>query len=125
MVVISKEDFEQVEVMVQGKPSLKRVMSNLAFGSPNVSFIGGVEANQLGSGFELKPNPIEVKLKPKKEGLKSRDRDSEDNREDRQDPRGRERRISRRSESDMFTAKQIHMLMSRWSRPSYPNAETS
>jgi len=67
MVVISKEGFEQVEVMVQGKPSLKKVMSNLAFGSPNVSFIGGVGANQLGSDFELKPNPIEVKLKPKKE----------------------------------------------------------
>tara|TARA_B100000809_G_scaffold236407_1_gene255425 strand:- start:311 stop:721 length:411 start_codon:yes stop_codon:yes gene_type:complete len=67
MVVISKEGFEQVEVMVQGKPSLKRVMSNLTFGSPNVSFIGGVEASQLGADFELKPNPIEVKLKPKKE----------------------------------------------------------
>ena len=67
MVVISKEGFEQVEVMVQGKPNLKRVMSNLTFGSPNVSFIGGVKANQLGADFELKPNPIEVKLKPKKE----------------------------------------------------------
>jgi hypothetical protein len=46
MVVISKESFEQVEVMVQGKPSLKRMMSNLTFGSPTVSFIGGVRANQ-------------------------------------------------------------------------------
>ena len=70
MVVISKEGFEQVEVMVQGKPSLKKVMSNLAFGSPNVSFIGGVGANQLGSGLELAPNPIEVKLKPNKETAK-------------------------------------------------------
>lgn len=61
MVVISKEGFEQVEVMVQGKPSLKRVMSNLTFNGT----LGGV--NQLGADFELVPNPIEVKLKPKKE----------------------------------------------------------
>ena len=70
MVVISKEGFEQVEVMVQGKPTLKRVLSKLTgsfFGPSDVGRIGGVEANQLGADFELKPNPIEVKLKPKKE----------------------------------------------------------
>jgi hypothetical protein len=70
MVVISKEGYEQVEVMVQGQPTLKRVMSNLRgsfFGSSDVGRIGGVAANQVGADFELIPNPIEVKLKPKKE----------------------------------------------------------
>jgi hypothetical protein len=73
MVVISKDGYEQVEIIVQGKPTLKGVMNKLtesSFGSPNVSFIGGVGANQLGSGLELAPNPIEVKLKPNKETAK-------------------------------------------------------
>ena len=73
MVVISKDGYEQVEIIVQGKPTLKGVMNKLtgsSFGSPNVSFIGGVGANQLGSDLELAPNPIEVKLKPNKETAK-------------------------------------------------------
>ena len=73
MVVISRDGYEQVEVIVQGKPTLKGVMNNLtgsSFGTTDVRLLGGVESNQLGSSIELAPNPIEVKLKPNKETTK-------------------------------------------------------
>ena len=73
MVVISKDGYEQVEIIVQGKPTLKGVMNKVtgsSFGATDVRLLGGVESNQLGSGIELAPNPIEVKLKPNKETAK-------------------------------------------------------
>jgi len=68
MVVIEKEGYEQVEVMVQGIPTPKRVLiSGLGNHIVGTGLLGVMVDDQSGAAFELKPNPIEVKLKPKKE----------------------------------------------------------
>ena len=68
MVVIEKESYEQVEVMVQGIPTPKRVLiSGLGNHIVGAGLLGVMVDDQSGAAFELKPNPIEVKLKPKKE----------------------------------------------------------
>ena len=68
MVVIEKESYEQVEVMVQGIPTPKRVLiSGLGNHIVGTGLLGVMVDDQSGAAFELKPNPIEVKLKPKKE----------------------------------------------------------
>ena len=71
MVVIEKEGYEQVEVMVQGIPTPKRVLiSGLGNQIVGAGLLGEMVDDQSGAAFELKPNPIEVKLKPKKEAAK-------------------------------------------------------
>ena len=71
MVVIEKEGYEQVEVMVQGITTPKRVLiSGLGNQIVGAGLLGEMVDDQSGAAFELKPNPIEVKLKPKKEAAK-------------------------------------------------------
>ena len=68
MVVIEKEGYEQVEVMVQGITTPKRALiSGLGNQIVGAGLLGEMMDDQSGAAFELKPNPIEVKLKPKKE----------------------------------------------------------
>tara|TARA_B100000678_G_C17956403_1_gene401309 strand:- start:185 stop:592 length:408 start_codon:yes stop_codon:yes gene_type:complete len=71
MVVIEKEGYEQVEVMVQGITTPKRALiSGLGNQIVGAGLLGEMVDDQSGAAFELKPNPIEVKLKPKKEAAK-------------------------------------------------------
>ena len=71
MVVIEKGSYEQVEVMVQGIPTPKKVLiSGLGNQIVGAGLLGEMVDDQSGAAFELKPNPIEVKLKPKKEAAK-------------------------------------------------------
>ena len=71
IVVIEKEGYEQVEVMVQGITTPKRALiSGLGNQIVGAGLLGEMVDDQSGAAFELKPNPIEVKLKPKKEAAK-------------------------------------------------------
>ena len=68
MVVIEKEGYEQVEVVVQGiKTPKKFLLSGLGNLMLGANELGALVDDQTGAAYELKPNPIEVKLKPKKE----------------------------------------------------------
>ena len=68
MVVIEKEGYEQVEVVVQGiKTPKKFLLSGLGNLMLDANELGALVDDQTGAAYELKPNPIEVKLKPKKE----------------------------------------------------------
>ncbi|MBT3914668.1 MAG: PEGA domain-containing protein [Verrucomicrobia bacterium] len=67
MVVIEKEGYEQVEVVVQGIITPKKfLLSGLGNHLVGANQLGALVDDQTGAAYELKPNPIEVKLKPKK-----------------------------------------------------------
>ena len=68
MVVIEKEGYEQVEVVVQGIITPKKfLLSGLGNHLVGANQLGALVDDQTGAAYELKPNPIEVKLKPKKD----------------------------------------------------------
>lgn len=68
MVVIEKEGYEQVGVVVQGIITPKKfLLSGLGNHLVGANQLGALVDDQTGAAYELKPNPVEVKLKPKKE----------------------------------------------------------
>ncbi|MDC0309330.1 PEGA domain-containing protein [bacterium] len=68
MVVIEKEGYEQVGVVVQGIIAPKKfLLSGLGNHLVGANQFGALVDDQTGAAYELKPNPIEVKLKPKKD----------------------------------------------------------
>ena len=68
MVVIEKEGYEQVGVVVQGIITPKKfLLSGLGNHLVGANQLGALVDDQTGAAYELKPNPIEVKLKPKKD----------------------------------------------------------
>lgn len=68
MVVIEKEGYEQVGVVVQGIIAPKKfLLSGLGNHLVGANQLGALVDDQTGAAYELKPNPIEVKLKPKKD----------------------------------------------------------
>ena len=74
MVVIEKEAYEQQELFVQGVPTVGRVLmsglGNSVAGGSVLGRVGGLVDDQTDAVFELKPNPIEVKLKRKEDPIR-------------------------------------------------------
>ena len=74
MVVIEKEGYEQQELFVQGVPTVGRVLmsglGNSVAGGSVLGRVGGLVDDQTDAVFELKPNPIEVKLKRKEDPIR-------------------------------------------------------